>query len=141
MDKSAKTPRSSPEIREDAHTLWLVYDGDCVLCRSGALGYRINRAVGRLETLDARGDSDHPILKEIRARQLDLNQGIVVVYGHQWHHGAEALNRLALLGSNSDGLNRFIAWMFRSPCCTRWLYPLLRAGRDLSLKLSGKTQI
>ena len=127
--------------KTEAETLWLVYDGDCVLCRSGALGYRVNKAVGRLQTLDARVDTDHPILQEIHARRLDLNQGIVVVYGDQWRHGADALNLLALLGSNSNTFNRFNAWLFRSPRLTRWLYPLMRAGRNLSLKLAGKTQI
>lgn len=31
--------------------------------------------------------------------------------------------------------------LFRSPRRTRWLYPLLRATRNLSLRLAGKTQI
>ncbi|UDF04200.1 DCC1-like thiol-disulfide oxidoreductase family protein [Asticcacaulis sp. AND118] len=127
--------------KTEAETLWLVYDGDCVLCRSGALGYRVNKAVGRLQTLDARSHAVHPVLREIHTRQLDLNQGIVVVYGDQWRHGADALNLLAMLGSNHDALNRFNAWLFRSPRRARWLYPLMRAGRNLSLKLAGKTQI
>jgi len=122
----------------DPDTLWLVYDGDCILCRSGAQGYRVSKAVERLQTLDARIETNHPVLREIHARGLDLNQGMVAVYGGQWRHGADAMTLLALLGSDSDALNRFNAWLFRSPVRARRLYPVLKAGRRLSLRLSGK---
>jgi len=122
----------------DPDTLWLIYDGDCVLCRSGALGYRVNRAVKCLNTLDARTEGDHPVLREIHARGLDLNQGMVAVYGDQWRHGPEAMTLLALLGSDRDARNRFNAWLFRSPARARLFYPLLKACRRLSLRLGGK---
>ncbi|ESQ77850.1 DCC1-like thiol-disulfide oxidoreductase family protein [Asticcacaulis sp. YBE204] len=126
--------------KTDADTLYLVYDGDCPLCRAGAQGFRVNRAVGRLETLDAR-TTDHPLIAEIKARGFDLNQGIVVAYQGQLHHGEDAMHMLALMGSSSDAFNRFNAWLFRSKARVKWLYPVLKTGRRVSLKLMGKHEI
>jgi predicted DCC family thiol-disulfide oxidoreductase YuxK len=125
----------------DPETLWLVYDGDCPLCRASALGVRIKKAAGQLMTLDARTAGEHELMAAIAAEGLDLNQGIVVRYHGLLHHGIDALHLLALLSSPHDSFNRFNAWMFKSKARVKALYPLMKAVRRLSLGILGKDLI
>lgn len=126
-------------VNEDG--LWLVYDGDCPLCRSAAQAIRVKATVGQLHMLNAREAGDHPLMRNIMARGLDLNEGIVVRYQAHFYHGADGLHLLALLGSESDGFNRFTGWVFRSKTRTRFIYPALKAGRNLLLWMRGKTPL
>ncbi|WP_140986006.1 DCC1-like thiol-disulfide oxidoreductase family protein [Asticcacaulis tiandongensis] len=128
-----------PENEGDG--LWLVYDGDCPLCRSAAQAIRVRAAVGQLHILNAREAVDHPLMRKIGALGLDLNEGIVVKYQGQFYHGAEALHLLALLGSAHNGFNRFVVWMFASQGRTRFIYPLLKMGRNLLLWVRGKKSL
>jgi predicted DCC family thiol-disulfide oxidoreductase YuxK len=130
---------SKPDAEDD--TLWLVYDGDCPLCRASAMAVRVKKAAGALMTLDARHAEGHELMDAIAAQNLDLNQGIVVRYHGQLYHGVEALHLLALMGSQNDIFNRFNAWFFKSKARVHFFYPVLKAGRRLSLKLLGKDLI
>ncbi|MFT4089254.1 MAG: DCC1-like thiol-disulfide oxidoreductase family protein [Asticcacaulis sp.] len=121
--------------------LWLVYDGDCPLCRSAAQAIRLKATVGQLHIINAREADEHPLIQEIRARGLDLNAGIVVRYQGQFYHGAEGVNLLALLGSENDRFNRFNRWVFGSKARAECLYPALKAGRGLLLRLRGKSPL
>jgi predicted DCC family thiol-disulfide oxidoreductase YuxK len=122
----------------DAGILWLVYDGDCPLCRASAMAVRVKKAAGNLMTLDARHAEGHELMEAIKAQNLDLNQGIVVRYHGQLYHGTDALHLLALMGSQNDAFNRFNAWFFKSKARVAFFYTVLKAGRRLSLKLLGK---
>ena len=128
-------------LADQTGDVWFVYDGDCPLCTAAAQALRIRKAVGNLNLVDARHDSDHPILGEIQAQKLDLDQGMVIKFGDTLYHGADALNMMALLGTGQGWFNRLNALLFRS----RWLaaicYPPMRAARNLLLRLSGIDRI
>ena len=79
-------------------TLWIVYDGECPLCSRFSTLYRAREIVQQVCLVDAR--SRDPIVAEIRARGFDLDAGMVVKLRDQYYHGAEALNVMALLGSD-----------------------------------------
>ncbi|MDC0664147.1 DCC1-like thiol-disulfide oxidoreductase family protein [Marinobacter sp. SS21] len=117
----------------------LVYDRECPLCDQYCRMVRIRRDVGRLQLVDAREDS--AILAEITARGLDIDQGMVLSLEGQLYYGADAIHALALISGRSGLFNRFNVWLFRSPARARVAYPLLRAVRNLVLKLLGKTRI
>ncbi len=44
------------------NTLYLIYDGDCILCRNSAQAVKIKKSIGNLEIINAR--SDHPLVIE-----------------------------------------------------------------------------
>ena len=102
---------------------------------------RIKQAVGRLHILNAREAIDHPLMAEIAAQGLDLNQGIAVKFQNRLYHGREAVHLLALIGSEKGWLNRLNVTLFRHRKTVDIAYPLMKGVRDLTLKALGRTPI
>lgn len=119
--------------------LQIVYDGECPFCNSYVTMVRLREIVGEVELVDAR--TDHPLVAELKQAGLDLNEGMVVRYEGHDYHGADAMNILSLLTSDKGTLNRFFAWLFSNRRTARVFYPLLRAGRNTTLRLLGRRRI
>ena len=117
----------------------VVYDKQCPACDYYCNLARIKESVGRLVLVDARDGG--PIMDEITQRGLDIDQGMVVKIGDELYYGADAIHVLALMGTNKGIFNRLAYWLFRSRAVSRVLYPLLKACRNLLLKILGKTKI
>jgi len=116
--------------------LWVVYDGECPFCTSFVLLYRLREVTGTVHLIDAR--EKHPLVEEVRARGLDLDQGMAVQAAGRFYHGAEAMQILAILGADSGLFNRINRAIFRHPGLARLLYPWLVRGRLLTLRLLGR---
>lgn len=117
----------------------VVYDKQCPACDYYCNMVRIKESVGRVVLVDARDGG--PVMEEITARGLDIDQGMVVKVGSELYYGSDAINVLALMGTNKGFFNRLTYWSFRSRTLARVLYPVLRACRNLLLKIRGKTKI
>ena len=117
----------------------LVYDGECPACDNYCRVMRIREDVGRLVIVDAREDT--PIMREITAAGLDIDDGMVLKLGDELYYGSDAIHMLAMIGSRSGVLNRLNYHVFRSPRVAHRLYPVLRAGRAVLLRLLGKRRI
>ena len=117
----------------------LVYDKECPACDNYCQVVQIRETVGRLKIINARDNSD--VMQEITAKGLDIDQGMVLKMGDQLFYGADAIHALALISSKSGLLNRLNYWMFKSKRISAFLYPVLRACRNLLLKILGKTKI
>ena len=82
-------------------TLWLVYDGECPLCSAWCKHARVREAVGELVLVDAREPG--PLMDEITALGLDIDQGMVLkfrdvlYYGPDDPHGQPAQHALGRL--------------------------------------------
>ena len=74
--------------------IWLVYDGECPLCRTYCKYVRIRAAAGRLHLVDARQPG--PLMDEITAAGLDIDQGMVVKLGGRLYYGPDAIHVLVL---------------------------------------------
>lgn len=118
---------------------WLVYDGDCPFCSHYVAKLRLDRAEGPIRLINARGGG--PEVSAVREAGFDLNQGFVVRLNGRLYGGADAIHRLALVSTPSDTFNRMNAAIFRSTTAARWLYPVLRSGRALALRLLGRKPI
>ena len=129
-------PNSTLSADDD---ILLVYDGQCPLCTRYCANLQVDAVHGRLRHVDARQPS--AVKREINARGLDLDEGMVLKLGGNLYYGADALQVLALISSKSGFFNRLNAWIFKSKRVSRWLYPLLRWGRNLLLSLRGKSKI
>jgi hypothetical protein len=81
------------------------------------------------------------LVDEVRRAGLDLDGGMVLKMGDRLYHGADCIHVLALLGSPSDAFNRVNAAIFRSERLSRLLYPVLRAGRNATLRLLGRSKV
>ena len=138
---SPAPPVSQSEPVATTPAVWLIYDGDCPFCAAAAQMVRIKQAAGALHILNARDAAGHPLITEIAAADMDLNAGIVVKLEDHLYHGAEALNLLALIGSDTGWLNRLNIALFRNRATVDMAYPLLRAVRNLMLRVRGKQPI
>lgn len=137
--RKASRPPGPPGAHPIERRVQLVYDRQCPACDYYCHLVRIRRSVGELELIDARAAG--PLMDEITARGLDIDQGMVLKLEGQLFYGADAIHVLGLLGSRAGVFNRASYWVFRSPGRARALYPVLRACRNLLLKALGVRRI
>ena len=116
----------------------IIYDGDCPFCQAYVKMLRLKEQY-RVELIDARGE--HAILPEIKSQGYDLDDGMVVEINGRFFHGDEAMTRMALMTTKSGVLRRLTKWTFTSERRSRYLYPILRGGRNMTLKLLGHKKI
>jgi predicted DCC family thiol-disulfide oxidoreductase YuxK len=126
---SGTDPRTAAEM-------WIVYDGECPFCSAYVLRYRIQQLVAHLHVIDAR--SRDPLVDEIRRQGFDLDTGMVVRFKGRLYHGADAMNVLAVLGSDDTLFNRVNRALFRRPRLAEIIYPVLLRGRLVTLRALGR---
>lgn len=116
--------------------LLLIYDGDCPLCRNYVAAQRLQKQFGELTLLNARDLPEQAplLLAELHHRGLIVNQSMLLRVDGRWLKGAEVLQLLASL-NEASWRNRLWLYWFQSAGRARFSYPLLRAGRNLLLKL------
>ena len=119
--------------------LRIVYDGECPFCKAYIKFVRLRESAGGVELIDARGDN--LILQTIRARGLDLDEGMVVEMDGRFYHGDAAMSVLAGMTTRSGWFNRLVRIGFSRPAVSRILYPSLVLGRRLVLILLGRRLI
>jgi predicted DCC family thiol-disulfide oxidoreductase YuxK len=117
----------------------VVYDKQCPACDYYCNLVRIRESIGRLILVDAREGGS--IMKEITARGLDIDQGMVVKVGAELYYGADAIHALALMGTNQGIFNRIAYGSFRSRGVSKVLYPILKGCRNLLLMALRRTKI
>jgi predicted DCC family thiol-disulfide oxidoreductase YuxK len=129
------------EQASSKQAIWFVYDGECPICSMAAEAFQVRDAVGTLHLVNARESAGHPALSEVNAARLDLDAGMVIKYGGILYHGADALQLMALIGSEHGWLNRMNALLFRSKPVAMIAYPFMRAARNLAIALKGTGKI
>lgn len=123
----------------DRYEILIVYDAECPACDNYCQFVRIKESVGTLKLIDARENSE--LMDEITTLGFDIDNGMLVKTGEQWYYGADAIHALALMSTRRGWFNRLNYWLFKSKNISGILYPLLRACRNLLLKLLGKSKI
>ena len=123
----------------DERRAYIVYDGDCVFCSQYVRFLRLKKAVGPVQLVSAR--EAHPAVDHVKSRGVDLDQEMALILGGEIYSGADCMNRLALMSTGAGAFNALMAKVFARPAVARALYPVLRAGRNLTLRLFGRRQI
>ena len=131
-----ENPAGEPAPRGD---VLLVYDVECPLCHAYCRAARVHDAAGALTLVNARAPS--AVLDEITHRGLDIDQGRVLSLDGVIYYGADAICALSLMSSRAGVFNRLTHWVFRSSARSRALYPVLRACRNVLLRLLGRSKI
>ncbi len=119
--------------------LLLVYDEECPVCSAYCRMLRIRKDVGTLHLVNARESSE--IMSEITAAGLDIDQGMVLKVGERLYYGADAIHMLTLMSTRYGGFNRISRALFGTRTGSAIIYPIARFGRNLLLKLLGRTPI
>lgn len=114
---------------------WLVYDGECPVCTTWCRYARIRDAVGELQLIDARQPG--PLMDEITAAGLDIDQGMVLKFKDVLYYGPDAIWMMSLLSTPVGWFNRLNHWCFGSQRRARIFYPLGKAFRNVVLKVMG----
>ena len=119
--------------------LWLVYDEECPFCSSYVKYVRLQENFGELNLVDARKGGE--LVESIKKQGYDLNEGMVLKFQDRYYHGADCINVLALMSTRVGFFNRVNAVIFKNATVSNMLYPVLRAGRNLTLKILGKKKL
>ncbi len=117
----------------------LMYDQQCPVCDAYCRRIHVGTSAGRLNLLNARDPSE--IRDEVTRRGLDIDQGMVLRTPDRLYYGAEAIHRLALLGTRSDPFNWLNSVAFRWNFAAKAIYPMLRLFRNMLLKFLGRSKI
>lgn len=121
--------------------IWFIYDGECPICQYAAHALRIKQQFGELHLLDARTQQDHPLVRAVTERGLDLDDGMMIIRNGQFYHGKTALRFMAQYGDNQGLFNWCNKALFWSSFLSTLLYPWMRATRNLLLRLRHKSKI
>ena len=116
----------------------VVYDGECPFCARYVSMLRLKAVAGKVELIDAR--SDDPLANWAR-NEFDLDNGMAVRLHGDWQLGSNAMNALAILTGPSSTMNRIHYAIFRHKRLSRFLYPMLRGGRNLILRILRRRKI
>lgn len=118
-----------------------MYDGECPLCKSAAHAIKINKEYGALHLIDAREAADHPLIKDITMRGLDLDEGMVIYTKNHFYHGKEALKFMAQYGDAHNLAGAVCKALFWSDFIASLSYPWMRSIRNVALRLKGTGRI
>lgn len=117
----------------------VVYDGECPVCSAYVRYVRIKESVGGLSLYNARDGGEW--IERIKQAGLNLDEGMVLIYAGRMYHGVDCIHMLALLSTRSGAFNRINAALFSRPKVAAFAYPILRAGRNLLLKLLNRSRL
>jgi predicted DCC family thiol-disulfide oxidoreductase YuxK len=126
------------ELAKDSR-IAIVYDGDCPLCNTYVTMTRLQKAVGTPTLLNARERPD--LAKALTERGAGLDTGLAVYYRGRIYTGGDAMHVLALLSTPVGFANRLTAALLSQRSIALRVYPFLRAGRNLLLKIRNRPQL
>ncbi len=117
---------------------FLLYDGECIYCRTYARKSRFRTPAGkRLQLIDGRNAPE--LVAELRRAGCDLEDGMILVLEGRRYQGAEALTALGSMTTGTDWFNRLTRWFGSSSERARFFYPLFRRLRQTGLWMAGKS--
>jgi predicted DCC family thiol-disulfide oxidoreductase YuxK len=118
---------------------YLLYDGECPACSSFVAFSRLRQSHPALQLLDARHQPE--LVEELRRAGYEINEGMVMRLGDRILFGGEVTAMMARLSKEPGRLRRAVMWTIGEAPWANALYPVLRACRNLLLKLLGRRLI
>ena len=117
---------------------FLLYDGECIYCRTYARKSRFRTRTGkRLRLIDGRKAPE--LVTELQRDGRELEDGMILVLEGRRYQGAEALTVLGSMTTGTDWFNRLTRWFGSSSERARFFYPLFRRLRQTGLWMAGKS--
>jgi predicted DCC family thiol-disulfide oxidoreductase YuxK len=123
----------------DANRLLVVYDGDCPFCANFMKFYATQKNTGHVELINAR--KRPALVRELRSRGMEINDGMVILWRGHHYHGAEGMHLLSILGAERGVFGMVNRFLFRNKNIATAVYPVLAAGRGVTLSLLRRKPI
>ncbi len=121
------------------HNIYLVYDHQCSVCHTYCRRVHIRKSEGELRLVNARLAS--PVMEEVTASGLDIDQGLVLKIDSNLYYGSDAIHELSLMSDAADPFNWVTHWAFHSRRLAHIIYPILRSAHNLLLKIQHKSKV
>ena len=120
-------------------TVSIIYDDGCPVCSYYISISRIEEKFGKINLIKARNNLK--ILDYLKSINIDINEGMIVVFDKKIYFGSDAINIISILGRKDSIINNVIISIFKYKVISQLLYPLLKLGRRLLLFILGKKLI
>ncbi|MEP4031533.1 DCC1-like thiol-disulfide oxidoreductase family protein [Roseibium polysiphoniae] len=117
----------------------IIYDGDCPFCSRYVVISRLRSSVGPVTLVNAREGG--PDVEKALADGYDLNEGMLAYYEGRAYYGHDCVHLISLLSSRYGPLNKIASALFSNRTVARFSYPLLRFGRNVTLRVLGRKKI
>lgn len=117
----------------------ILYDGECPVCSAYSKYVALKELGAELVLQNARDKTD--LVCEANRRGLVLDEGMIVVVGDNWYHGAQAMHVLAAISAKNTAFGKVNYLIFRSKILAHLLYPLLKLGRSILLLIIQKEKM
>jgi hypothetical protein len=92
----------------------------------------IRSNIGELHMLDAR-DSCHPVVQDVKHRDYDLDEGMVLIIGDRFYYGGEAIHVLTMLSKTKGLYAKLNKLFFSDRHLSNVVYPFFKLGRRITL--------
>lgn len=119
--------------------LVIIYDGDCPFCSSYVKLLRLKSRFKSISIINARDGGGY--VEDALNIGLNLDDGMAIKYQDAWIHGDECIHFLAIAAERENVPNIILSWLFASKSRSRALYPFLRWGRNITLKILGRKKL
>lgn len=126
-------------MTENNNKIVIYYDGQCPFCSKYVQLQRLRAAVGNVSLVDLRVDKT--AATRLCQKGFDVDEGMIVEHAGSLFHGAGAVHALALMSTGIGPVNWVMSWAFSNRRVSNILYPLLRLGRNLTLRILGRRGI
>ncbi len=123
----------------DMAGMTIIYDGECPFCSNYVRLMSLRKATGKVDLVDAR--SDDPRVTAVQNQGYDLNEGMVALYGDKVYYGSDAIVLISTLTGDGSIIRRLCSVIFRNPRRAAFLYPFMKFGRRITLKVLGRKSI
>ena len=124
-------------MENNKHAIIVVYDGECPFCANYVALMNLKNAVGMLTLVDARTGAAPA--KALVCQEYDLNEGMAVVFGGCVYHGKDAVTFISSLTNSRNWAGRLVSKLLSSPRRAAMLYPVMKLGRRVTLRVLGKS--
>src|ERR1700722_20087938 len=95
----------------------------------------LRAAVGDIKLTDARHDRE--IVQFLTMRGFNLDEGMAVIYGDKIYFGDDAITFISSITIWRPFIGKLIARVLKNKRRAGFLYPIMKAGRRVTLSLLG----
>lgn len=123
----------------DEAMMTVIYDGECPFCSNFVRFMELQRRLGSVTLIDAR--SGDPLVARVQRAGYDLNEGMMAIYGGTTYYGSDALSLISALSSKQGVGQRMMGKLLGNPKRAKLLYPSMKFGRRIVLRMLGRPDI